>query len=461
MKELVSTINKYIFSLLMIFLSVGFLINELVNSYIVQNLLSLTILVFIMLTLPQLRGMIAIITYTMILVGILLLINIDYTFEMFLQGARTNLALATILILIPLLGIPIQTGNYIQSLKIFLKKINSNVKLFYLNTSLITHLLAFVLNMGAITINYYLTKTANIRSTRIIANALNRAYTASIFWSPYFGAMAVILSQLPVSWGEIAPILCGYAVFSIFIGFLLEWPFIKKEQQYIFNDSEEMLDYSNNEIILSRKKVRGLFFLLILMISSVLLLERFTTFSMLFSISTVAIVYPIIWCLIKKEFKSYQKAGLNHLFRDLPRLKQELTMFLTAGLFSSIYIQSPINNVFVEILKHLSFSSIIITLAIVFSIIFTAIIGIHPFIIVTIYVIGIEASQLGLTTEYFAITLLVGLGLSNSLSPATAANNILANSLNIKITTLSIKWNWLYVIVMAFLFPIYLLVLGV
>lgn len=455
-----TTIKKYTFSFLTILLALGFMVTEVVQSIYLKNAVSIIILLFILLALTQIRGTIAIITYLLIFLGIILLIGKENIPSIVLEGARTNLTLVAIFIVTPLLGIPVKTGKYIEALKVLLMRMRNNATFFYLGTSLITHGLGFILNIGAVTINYHLTQSSNVRSARLIANALNRGFTTSIFWSPYFAAMALIISQLHIKWEKIALTLFGFSMLSILIGFFIERSFIKAEQERLVKEED---DEVNDEIGIgsAKKKVRELIILIILMMILVLALENFTDFGMVLSICIVSIVFPLVWCFLKGDIKLYRKEGMDHLFGTLPRLRQEITLFLTSGLFSVAYINSPVSDQVIQLLNnYFGFSSVAMTLAILILIISAAIIGMHPIILVTIFATSIDPMQIGLSKEYFAITLLAGWGLSNTISPATAVNNILANSFNKDIMTVSLKWNWKYALIMISILPVYLHVIG-
>lgn len=103
---------------------------------------------------------------------------------------------------------------------------------------------------------------------------------------------------------------------------------------------------------------------------------------------------------------------------------------------------------------------LLLSFFITFSLMASSIIGLHPIILVTIYATSFEPAALGITTEYFAILILASWGLSNTLSPASAVNNVLANYWNVNVTTLSYKWNYQYAIIIAVLLPFYLILVN-
>lgn len=455
--------KQYFIGVVCMVLAFSYIIIELTDLTIYKHFTSMIILFFILTSLLNLKGASAKITVFLITLTIILLLNVENVISIVIEGARVNLTLVTIFILTPILGITVKTGGYVESLKIVLKKLRNNVEFFYISTASLTHLLGVVLNIGTVTINHYLTSVSNVQSRRLIANSLNRGFTTSIYWSPYFSAMALIVSHLKITWASIVLYLIGYALLSLVIGFLLEIKEIKREKHRMREvDKTEDETISEKEMKKAHKKNRELVFLLITKMVIVLFLERFTPFSMVLSICLVALIFPITWCAIKRNLKQYKQEVKNHLTKTLPNLRQEITLFLTAGLFSGAFVNSPWSNAMVEFLNnHFGHSSILMTLVISLVVVSTGIIGLHPIISITIFVTSIDPTFIGLSREYFAMTLLASWGISNTVSPATAVNNLLAISLKSPIMDISLKWNWKYATILIIALPVYLYFLNI
>lgn len=448
-----------IISVLAIILALGFIVTELVSYPLFEYIISGTILLLMLISLPQLRGATAIITYLLLGLGAILLIGNKEAVTIIIEGVRTNLTLITIFVVTPMLGITIRTSNYIEGLKVMLEKVKNNATFFYISTTFLTHILGFIINIGSVTINYFLTKASNVRSSRIIANALNRGFTTSIFWSPYFSAMALIISQLDIAWGKIGFHAFLFALLSMTVGYFIERPYIKEEEKYLLELEREKQTEDKQVLgsVKARKKVIELIILIFFMVISVLLLERFTSFNMVLSICIVSIFFPLIWCFLRREFKSYLNEMKHYTTKTIPNLRQEMTLFLSAGLFSAIFVQSPLSIIMIDYLNlWFGQSVILMTFALSSIIIITAIIGMHPIILVTILVTSVEPSLIGLSKENFALILLASWGLSNTISPTTAVNNILAKFFNENIMTVSLYWNWKYALFMMCLLPMYI-----
>lgn len=452
-----------LFSVLILFLAIGFILVELTNYVLIDTIVNVIIVFFIIAAIPTLRG--ATLYIILMLMGFMVVLlwgNTDFGM-IILDGAQVNLTLVSLFIFAPLLGIPVRTGNYIDALKTLFKKWLNNAWLFYFSIFTLTHILGVVINIGSVTINYYLKGVSNIQSKRLIAGALNRGFTTSIYWSPYFAAMALMVSQLNIEWITIVLYSLGFSIISFIVGFLLEIRTIIKEEQFLNKEvaAETEVDFDFSFKNALRKGIE-LSVLLVLTICVVLIVERISSLGMVLSICITAIFFPLLWCFIKGDKKDYLDEVKTHVFTTLPKMKKEITLFLTAGLFSAAFVSSTWSDLLVNwVNTYFSSSTLLLTLLMTTIIVLTASFGLHPIILVTILVTSISPESIGLSDEYFAVMLLASWGFSNTLSPATAVNNLLAGFLNSSLLDVSFRWNWKYVLILTIILPFYLKLLKI
>src|SRR5699024_9350252 len=197
--------------------------------------------------------------------------------------------------------------------------------------------------------------------------------------------------------------------------------------------------------------------LMSLIMGSVLAIDRFSNFKITVIIAFISIVFPFIWCLSKGKINVYYKNVKQHTTSVIPSMKTEFTLFISAGIFGQAFLQSPFSDKSVEILNNVfGYSSVLISIVITSIIILTAIIGIHPVVMLTIFVTSITPNDIGVSNLYFAALLLISIGIANAISPATAVNNLISYNIKENIFTISLKWNWIYVLLLFIILPIYL-----
>lgn len=444
--------------LMISFLAVGYVLLELVPVASVKLLVSLVIIGVILCVLPRTQGSLMIISLILLVLGVTFMLVYGATIEEWLKAARVNLTLVAIFLFTPLLGISVRTGGYVDALKLILSRRMNNPSFLFVGSSLLSHILGVVLNIGAISIVHELSKASDIKNKRMIAASINRGFVSTIFWSPYFSAMALILSALPVKWGSILMYSLGLSFIALFLSYFFEKP-------YMMDTPARKSDCGHREdeqLKKASRKVEELAALLIFMLLGVLVTEHLTSSSMTFIICVLAALFPLLWCLIKGELKLYKREFRNHLFTGIPRMKKEIVLFLIAGFFSGAFVKTGWSTYLVEGLNG-AFSSFNIGIAYVmaFLIVLTAMMGLHPIVVVTILVTSIDPLKIGFSHEFFAILLLTSWGISNTVSPATAVNNLLSGLMNVDLFEVSVRWNLKFALIMLLVIPFYLKIVGI
>ncbi|MEW9672427.1 hypothetical protein [Ammoniphilus sp. 3BR4] len=441
-------------------LALGYLMLQIFPVPEVEAAVSFIILGVIVWVMPRIRGSTLMISGVMLIVAVGLMFYYEASVQEWLQSMRVNLTLVALILFVPLLGIPVRAGGYVEALKWVLSRRMNEPSFFYVGSKLLTHILGVVLNIGAVSIVHQLTQASNIYSSRLVANALNRGFVSSIFWSPYFSAMALILSQLHIAWSSIVLYSLGLALMSMVVGFSLDLPLIRSKDQR--RGEEPVEGMGDIPFLRTKRKVIELFLLLFLVMGLVLLMEMMISYSMVLIICLVSLIFPLLWCSLSGKGAFWAEEFQQHVYVGIPRMKKEIVLFLIAGFFSGAFVQAELSEHLIGLMNAVfgSFSlgaAIFISLLIVLS----AVVGLHPIIMVTILATSIEPELIGFSPEYFAVLLLASWGISNTVSPATAVNNLLAHLLKVDVFELSIRWNLKYALIMLLLIPFYLWLIGI
>lgn len=422
-------------------------------------MVSILIVVTIVYILPTIRGMILYICLFLLIFALILMFYSNSSLIVWIESMKINLTLVSIFIVVPLLGIPVKVGEYVESLKILLSNHLNKPFYFYLGTNILTHILSVVINIGSISIAQELSRSSDIKNNQLMANSINRGYIMAIFWSPYFSSMALILAYLPISWSSLLQYSFGMVLLTIGISLIFDFNRIKKSK--IKNESKEL--YTADELKSAKKKVVELICYLVLITGIILIAETLIkSASMVFLITIASFILPLIWVLIFRKFNEYKLNFKNHLYFGLPRMSKEIVLFLIAGFFSGAFIEANLGNMFMELIQSV-FGSFYIGAAymIIFIIFFAGLIGVHPIVFITVFVTSIIPETIGFSPEYFALLLLFSFGVSNTISPSTAVNNILSNLLDEPLVNVSLRWNFKFAITLIMIIPLYLYIVKV
>ena len=457
--------KDHFLGIFLVTIAFGYIFNYFLKSQLLEIILSIGIAVFIILSLSALEGSLKIITYFLLIAAITILVGVRAPFGEWLDGVRVNLTLVSIFTLVPLLGIPVRLGGYLESLKQLFARVNPKSSFVFLVTQALAHALGVVFNIGSISILHYLSKAAPIQSPRLLVSAINRGFLSVIFWSPYFGAVAVVLSMLSTKWGTILPYSLGFVLVSFFVSFSVDWSLIQKSDAYFALEmsatkEDAYAPHLNNRFV--KKKVIELFLLLLVMMMIVLGIEFFTGLEVAVIICLVALLFPMLLSFFQRNQAIYLVELKGHVFKTLPRMRKEVVLFLVSGFFSAAFMKTDMSNTLITLVTGI-FGGFTIGIAycIVLVIVLSSVAGLHPIVPVTVFASSFDPSLLGFSPEYFSILLLASWGVSSTISPATASSNLLANLWHIEVTRIAFRWNMKYGIVMAILLPIYLEVVGV
>lgn len=435
-------------------LACGYILLQFFHEHWLETSLSILIGLIIVAILPTLRGSTMVVSVVLLISGIILFSLNRAPIQQWLDGFQVNVTLVALFIFSPLLGIPIKTGGYVQALKVVCKNKMDHPYFFFLGSSMLTHILGTVLNIGSTAIVYHLSTASKIRVPRLLADGISRGFGSAIFWSPYFAAMALVLSQLPITWSSIVLPSIGLVLISFIVSLLIDLPIIRQVTVENAPDDEDIHNTTRTSGI---KKVVELFTILCTIMVLILVIEQLFAFGMVLIICLVSLIFSFAWCMLAGKTGEYVRELRNHTFLAIPRMKKEVVLFLVAGFFSSALSHVNLGNFLVEQLND-GFGSFVTGKACCLSLIvvLSAMIGLHPIIMISIFVSTIQPALIGVSTSFFAVLLLGSFGIANVISPASGANNLLANVLQADILDVSIRWNRKYVFAMALILPIYL-----
>lgn len=440
-------------------LAAVFIVHQLTGWEALTPMLGSLVFVAIALLLPQLRGMTLWLTTSFMAGGVALMLLQRAEAQVWFEAASINVTLVTLFVFAPLFGIPVRIPEYVEALKRFYDtRVRSRIVLFT-GTQLLTQIMGVFINVGSIPVVYHL---ASVRPqpgmSQLLANALNRGFAGAIFWSPYFAAMALVTSALSLYWSMLLPYMLGLALLSLLVSLAVDYRGLRDKGSLSMQERVENTD--GVEQVKEQGKLpfpKGLALYLVTAIGVILLLERLIELPMVIITCIAAVIFPLIWCLAKGAMVTYRQGLVNHVTVTLPALRKEITLFLAAGFFSGSIGTTGFGAFMPELLEtiplpvSLSFSVITVLLITV-----TSLAGLHPIVLVTILANGIDPAVVDISPVYFGILLLGSWGVSNSISPASAVNNLLAGLFKKSVFELAIP-NYRFAACMALTLLLYLL----
>lgn len=348
-----------------------------------------------------------------------------------LDGLTQNLSLLTIILLAPLISLPLKGEGVLEGIIKRLERNHYNNKKTYDSTSSFMLMLAPILNMGAIRIVNDLIDHLKING-RLLTNAYYAGFTPAIMWSPFFVSVGLVVSSIGLPYMSYMPVGIAFAIIQFVIAFIILRPSEDNDKvKFVYEDSESL-------------KMNYLFIAsyIIVLISFLTAMEVITKKPILLLVSINCILIPILWtlirqkwCWMKRQIKIYKNDIVNNT-------NLEAALFLSAGLFGSALIHTPITNTLELALNWSAQISIMVVFILVVGFVTTmAFLGIHQIIIIPIVLPLLTVMDIEVSLQAIAFIAIYSWMISTSISPLNVLNIIISQAAHTNGIKSAFNWN--------------------
>ncbi|WP_406944791.1 hypothetical protein ACJA3J_17750 [Halobacillus sp. SY10] len=363
-----------------------------------------------------------------------------------LEGIQQNLPLLALILLVPLISIPLKAGGYFYSIKFFLKKWEDRPRLAFFGLSSSLALISPILNMGSVKIVHEMVEELKINPV-ILGKSYLIGFTSSMLWSPYFASVAIVLYEVGGQFNQYIGLGLTAALIQLVIGNLL-FRHSSRKMELSKEARDQSTETGGKDEIEEKAHFKNLwkiFFMILSMIFSLLLLEYVTHISMLTLVSLIAVIVPLAWATLFNNWGQLQQEFKGYL-KKIAVMDHEITLFLSAGLFGlairdtafSAYLQS-------FLLWNAEQSLLFFVLVILMVVLFFALIGIHQIVVIPILASQVSGIDIGFSPEFLALIFIMSWSLSAVLSPLNAINIIVSHCLQRSGLTIGFRWNGTYI----------------
>ncbi|NKB63685.1 MAG: hypothetical protein GKR95_16755 [Gammaproteobacteria bacterium] len=275
---------------------------------------------------------------------------------------------------------------------------------------------------------------------RFTSQSVNRVFFGAAAWSPFFAGTAVVLTVVPdaqLSFIMIAGL--PFAVVGLFV--------VYGEARWRY--SAEVDDFVGYPLKVNSLLIPGLLSACVLLASWLL-----PDLSILISISLSALLITLVMTMYRLGVGGGMSQLVQHVRYGLPRVVNELTLFLSAGVLAT-GIGSMIEAGFITI-PVVDFDSIV-AVQIVGGMVLAGAMGIHPVILIS------ALTPLLLTMNpnpnLLALSYLFAWSMGTSASPLSGTHLVFQSRYGIP-GWKGAMWNWPYVAVMFLFAAFWLLFIG-
>lgn len=369
--------------------------------------------------------------------------------SVWLQALQENLFLVVMFTMVPLLGIPIQHGGYTKALQgVFERHVNTNSR-YYLLVSFISAFVGVLVSLAVVPLVYEICRASSRSSNKkLLSSAISRGFTTCTIWAPTTAAIALVVKLTGTEWPQFFPYAISFGIIAGIVGYVMTI----FEEKRAGEDSNFIPEVPVEDFKLSKVVELSVFGMIL--IAGIAIISMITGISTIIVVSLASLIYPVIWLGIIKRLPILLREFKGDYFTNrLPMLKNEIVLFVGAGLLADSINYSHIGDYVPQIMALLvGHNALLLTVVIIGITLILSTLGVHPIVTVTIMGGTIQAATYGVTPTYLALVLATSWALGISISPSAA--NIIAVSGIVQESPIQvgIRWNGLYVLVATVVF---------
>lgn len=404
--------------------------------------------------LPRLTGLV------LFSLGAVLLTTTQAPPEQWIRAYSQNLNLLMLFVLVPLLGMPLKYGHYIANLtRLYHRYVHNRFRLYFVS-GVLSLIFSPILNLAAIVMIKDVTpRTLTPLAEKSLFMSLSRTYGLSLCWTPYFGTVILVLSLLSVPWPTIAPITLGFAIAVFGLTSLFEYRRFSRGETIIFTEPPAVRGTPGiqRELAIVRddsfrkwdvNKIVELMVILVLLIFVTIGIHEWFGLEMTLSVSLVSIFFPMIWTAYLRKWHRYRLGWQLYFRRQLPKIKNEIFLFMNAGFFGGAVVASGYGEVLPRILEGLTGNQPLGMIALMgLSIMLFPVMGIHPLVLPLIYASVLPHTDIPLHVLTITFVVLTSWALALSIAPFAAATLVVIRGTKYTNYQASLGWNWYFALI--------------
>lgn len=430
----------------------SYLILAMCGLYMIQYFVELTWLRYVVVALaliafvgsaPKADPLPRLLGFLMMGLGIVLEMGKGTGVEGISDGLFLILPLLCLITLAPLLSIPLRFGGYFEAVALLLKKLMQQPKKLYAGITGTLFLLSPVLNLGSVRIiNEFLDELK--LPSMMSAKSYLVGFTTAIFWSPYFASVSLVLHYLHVPFTQYI----GYGIvlssLSLLIGNVLFALWQKRNPMNVESTTSHLLD---NKI---RNQIIRLVFFVVLLMSSCLLIEWATHWSMIVIVCLISVLVPAAFAVLPRNWEKMRPLLIDYRDRTVPLMNNEMMLFMSAGMLAfaikGTALAEGVNFVLTGFAKE---SFFLFALAVIMIVLILTYMGIHQIAVVGALAMQLQPAELGITSISLALLLLLTWAMSTALSPFSGLNLMVSRFAGISGVQVGLRANGVHMSLVA------------
>ncbi|MCO5386354.1 C4-dicarboxylate ABC transporter [Desulfosporosinus sp.] len=430
-------------SVLTLGIAIIFLLNLFIKSNLINDCNLILMLIVVGLSFIVVSSTTLIIGGMLFGLSIILFLFYHAPLSVWQQALQENIYLVVMFTLVPLLGIPIRHGGYFEALQGLFRRYVYSSSRFYLLVSFVSAFVGVLVNLAVVPLVLQISEASSISSNKkLLSSAILRGFATCTIWAPTTAAIALIVQLSGASWILFFPYAILFGVMSGLVGYFMTMYEEKRADKPLASVVEEPdLEFDVGKIV-------ELSIFSIILISAIAVVSLLTGMHTVIVVSLAALIYPVIWLGIIGRLRILMRDFKCYFNESLPKLQNEIILFVGAGLFATSINYSHLGNyVSVILSKSVGQNALLLAIVIIIAILMLSALGIHPIIPVTIIGGTVKAAAYGVTPTYLALILAISWAMGISISPSSATVIALSGMTGQSPIYVGPRWNGLYVLI--------------
>ncbi|WP_394238034.1 hypothetical protein [Niallia oryzisoli] len=356
-------------------------------------------------------------------------------------GIFLILPLLSLITLAPLLAIPLKLGGYFESVSRLLHNLLHHPQKLYAGITGTLFFVSPILNLGSVRIINEFLEDLKLPPA-MSAKSYVVGFSTALMWSPYFASVSLVLHYLKVPFKEYFIYGMGISILSLLVGnlFFAIWEKrnpIERDEISSFQPIEKK----------QRRKLFELVLFVALLMTTCLLIESVTKWSMIVIVCLVSILVPLFITAVTAKWKQAKPLWIDFRDRAVPMMNNEIMLFMSAGMLAFALKGTSVMNGVSQFLKVMADQSFFLfALAVLLIVFCLTYIGIHQIAVVGALAMQLNPAELGINSISLAFILLLTWYISTALSPFSGLNLMVSRFSRLSGVQVGLRVNGLYIL---------------
>lgn len=376
-------------------------------------------------------------------VGVMMLMKSGSSWESYLFGFGKMLNLLSLFVLLPLVALPIELGQYAIGVQRLIQQRIRRSGSLYMMTSSLSYILSSFMNLATLPMVYYTIRPSVDlfpikEKERFMSRAITHGFSMPVIWTPIAPIVGIVVEMTNVSWTSILPTLIVVSIFGLMLNWVLGARAATKHQREEGYPSQDQVQKSRSEVAasldeqsknLNSRNPIHILVAILLFNGLIMLIEKYSAYDFLLVVTMMVVPFSLLWSVFLGKGKDFWMKSKQVLPAQLQKMKDQFVLFLSAGFFLGAMQVSGAGHTFNLWMTDLiqlvgSFVFVLLIPLIPLALAFT---GLHPAVGLALVAESLNPQLLGISPQIIAIAMLTGASTAFLMGPFNATIGIMSN----------------------------------